>query len=86
MQRIEGGLAVLWLVLCALIVLCSHPLSGQQNVDSGKSKKEVLQLLLKRFDLLEPRVKQLEGERAKSSVDAIRRNGIKGLIADMITK
>lgn len=51
------------LILSCLAPLCSSALGAQQTGDGPVSDKETLQLLMKRIDQLEARVKQLEAER-----------------------
>lgn len=55
------------LVLSALFLVCYQPLSSQQPGNTSAADKEMLQLLLKRIDQLEARVKQLEAERQQGN-------------------
>jgi hypothetical protein len=64
---ILSGLRGWLLVLSALFLVCCQPLSGQQPGNASVADKEMLQLLLKRIDQLEARVKQLEAERQQGN-------------------
>jgi hypothetical protein len=64
---IVGELRGWLLVLSAMVLVFCQPLCGQQADGAPAADKEMLQLLLKRIDQLEARVKQLEAEKQQGS-------------------
>jgi len=67
MRLFHGTFARPGLVLFCLAFLCGSMLKAQQANDGPGVDKETLQLLLKRIDLLEARVRQLEAERGPAA-------------------
>lgn len=63
LQTICRSLAPRLVILSSLTLLCGSVLHGQQTGKDGTVDRKTLELLLKRVDQLEARVRQLEAER-----------------------
>lgn len=62
-RTIVNGVRGRFMIIGTLVFVFCLPLSGQQTANASVVDKDMLQLMLKRIDQLEARVRQLEAER-----------------------